>query len=86
MRRTGRARVVWPSWKLRMLLPQAWRHWTELRVVQLHKPDPAAGCWQLQTRLGTPAGVGLFAERQVAVRFARSHCDRVIEEPAEVVA
>lgn len=77
--------MSWPAWKLRAYLPQGWRRWDVLCVVQLAKPDPAAGAWQLQTRLGTPAGVGLFAEHEVALKWAKTHCDRLVEELAEAM-
>ena len=78
-RRTTKPRPAnaWPAWKLRLYLPEVWRRWEVLRVVQL-SPDE----WQLQVPSGKPAGVGLFASRAGALAWATKHAERVVMVPA----
>jgi hypothetical protein len=67
----------WPLWKLRAYLPDS-RRWTVLRLVQLDERDRP---WQFQTLAGKPAGVGLFIDREWALKWAKTRVDRVLEEP-----
>ena len=76
MTRRGRLRSAWPAWKLRLYLPQGWRRWEVLRLVQLTGAGDH-GEWQLQLLDGTPAGAGLFADRKPALKWARAHAGRV---------
>jgi hypothetical protein len=71
-----RSRNTWPAWKLRAFLPDR-RRWSVLRLVQLTERGRP---WQFQTFIGTPAVVGLFASREAALAWAKTHCDRVDEE------
>jgi hypothetical protein len=84
-RRTG-ARTSWPAWKLRMLLPEGWRRWDVLRVVRVPLSSPACDAWQVQNKLGQPAGVGLFADRAMAVEWASKRCERLEVGQSAVLA
>ncbi|MFI5281857.1 MAG: hypothetical protein ACHQ0J_01850 [Candidatus Dormibacterales bacterium] len=72
---------AWPWWKLRAYLPDG-RRWDELRLVCLAEP---AHPWQFQTPTGRPAGVGLFANRASALKWAATHCQHVICPSEQVV-
>lgn len=61
---------AWPKWKVWHLIDG--RRWPVLRLVQLR-----GGEWQLQTLAGEPAGVGLFADREPALKWAKTRCGRV---------
>lgn len=79
--RKNRPGNAWPTWKLRAYLPEGWRRWEVLRLVQVGGSRGQRD-WQLQTLAGRPAGVGLFASRDVALKWAKTRCDRVEVEPA----
>jgi len=74
--------MSWPKWKLRAYLPDG-RRWATLRLVQL--PETLRP-YQFQTLAGVSAGVGLFADREHALRWAATHCDRVLEVPIEAAS
>jgi hypothetical protein len=72
---TTRSAVAWPRWKLFAYLPDG-RRWSALRLVQLSERGRP---WQFQTLADNPAGVGLFDSRDSALKWAKTHCDRVEE-------
>jgi hypothetical protein len=78
----GRPANAWPRWKLFAYLPDR-RRWSALRLVQLVERGRP---WQFRTLAGAPALVGLFDTREWALRWAKTHCDRVVEDPMEAAS
>lgn len=76
---------AWPLWKLRAMLPDS-RRWDVLHLVCLTGPGDH-GEWQFQLPDGVPAGVGLFASREYALAWAKTHVTgRVAEGPMEAAS